>query len=773
MSQPICQTIQGIQQTLDGKNTNLSKLVSRVIDYEITCLEDQNALCQRGISVQKQAVDWIAKAIEPKIKRDSLTAYADNCLKEYQMMNTMWSHRQRRELLETNIRMLLPEMKNNDLFTQMTLARTYLFRSLLYRPKGRIEPARKTEALKKAIQLADKVLELLASGNENDQVSETDAWRLWAQANIELYRISDTLPHDFMEKMESVTLMIDSDDIADINDIFILLIYSEQSRANDAFDDSFISHILNETRDWERPYDMQLAKARVHILLEEFDQAAPLISKSIQNAPNAFSDPFWNDLINTLIKIWKSNSSQWQTLSIQAYEACKEKEKEMVSNIPLRWYWARQKDLYDLAFMASETEEKKAEIADSVKSRPVLRYNTLHGMKEKYSDIIGDILDQEDEARDGRYLKHHPLTNRQNTIKSSDLKKRIKKSQISHDQLPEPWIAVHFYINEREKIGHALIYQARNQKWFDCTFDYQQLEYQFLAWQEPYLIGESSDQLESLGIEKFPDFCKEIGKCMPFLFDPQYFPEDFPVLFIPHGFLHRLPFHAAIKEKSIFLHHHVCRYLPAWHMASSQTDIEPNDTSYLLKNYEYDYNELIKLEWTEIIEQAGPADIQSILMKSPSILVLLCHGEGDILNPFKSKLRFNPEISLLDILKTETDIQNALVLLGACESDMAPPANKQNLLDEHLSMASVFLTKSAKEVVASLWRIDEARIEEVFIILSKCDDPAEKLREYQQEELEEWVDADIEEEIDAPFYDPTIFRVIGFPFLTSNKINKG
>ena len=763
MSQSTCQTIQKLEKALDGNNTNLSALISRMIEYEISCLENQNALCQRGISSAKQAVDWIAKANDQKSKRDLLAAYADDCLKEYQLINKKWSHKERRELLERNIRMLLPELESNDLGIQITLAKTYLYRSLLYRPKGRTEPARKIEALKKAARLAEKTLSSFTLGLTHDRFTETDVWRLWAQATIELYRISDELPQDFIEKMENVTLMIDSDMIIDINDIFILLIYSEKTKEMNAFDDSFINLILEESRDWGREYDLLLAKARAYILLEQFAQAAPLISEAINKAPKAFSDPYWNDLIDVLAKLRHCNDSHWQPLAIQAYEKCKKKELEMTSNIPLRWYWARQKNLYDLAFLASDSIEKKAEIADAVKSRPVLRYNTLHALKDKYKGIIDDILDQEDEARDGRYLKQNPIIKHQ---------KRDYKTDTfhPHDQVPKPWIVVHFYINDLEKKGHALIYQSHSEQWFDCKFDYQHLQKAFLAWQEPYILGEKSEELKSLGIDTFPNLCQEIGHCMPFLFDPQYFPKKIDdeiqtnVLFIPHGFLHRLPFHATIKDYHLFLHHHVCRYLPAWHMATYLQNANNinHHTHYLMKFSDYKYNELKKLDWNETNEHAGAEDIQLTLNKKPSVLTLLCHGKGDILNPFKSKLLFNPSISLLDILKTEADMKGALVLLGACESDMAPPSNHQNILDEHLSMASVFLLHGAKEVVASLWRVQHEMIELVFHDVMQGDDPAKKIQAFQEEELDEWV----EENGDGPFYDPSLFRVIGFPFLS-------
>ena len=509
--------------------------------------------------------------------------------------------------------------------------------------------------------LSERVIEKLSDKSSKNGL--TGAWRIWAYAALELEK-ADTVFQATLDKLKKAVELISRDGINDLNDAIVILTYTERDNNGDFLNtlDLFLNEVdLNKPEYQKNQADFFLLKARVTFRQQNNNIVKKFLEKAINSAPIAFAAPFWDDLVDFLKKLRASQCTLWKDMSLLAHHECQKREARIQKNIYLRWYWSRQKDLYDLAFLAADSSEKKADIADSLKSRPVLRYqalNELRGIKG-IDKTINDLLEQEDEARDERYIKK---TQNLNHLEKKLSEETEKKEVIPLNMLPSPWIAIHFYLNELEtregkKGGHAIIFDSQKNEWKECLFDYQTLHQNFLSWQEAYL------SLDNTGIsmaDSLVELCYTIGDTLPFLFDENVIPKESKVLWIPHGFLHRLPLHAAIcdSREKVFLEDHISRYLPAWNMLEKEKIKKSSSgEEYLLKDISgRTFNFLERRTWNNVDYKTKPATPELLIdcmKKKPSLLTILCHGEGNILNPFKSRLKLGSGISIIDILKSE------------------------------------------------------------------------------------------------------------------------
>jgi len=379
--------------------------------------------------------------------------------------------------------------------------------------------------------------------------------------------------------------------------------------------------------------------------------------------------------------------------------------------------------LYDLAFIAADKPQKKAEIADSTKNRTALAHSVWVKEATEEERLADEASSQ------GRYIKDLPeLAKKKKSGKTSEDNKR------DIEKLPENWTSVHFYLNHLENQGYALIYNGCDRSWKEEKFDFAELFQSFLTWQTNY---------SRYGMKAAPylvDLCISIGKSMPFLFN---IPESHSVVFIPHDFLRRLPLHGAIRtvdgKKEVFLEKHASCYLPAWNLP--QITDEGNSTeNYLLKNFnEYRYEALKnKITNGNIFDSISRAGIEK-LDKHPNYLFLLCHGKADSANPFNSKLRLKDEpLAYRDIQGLKMNLNGSKIFLGACESDLLPP--QSDTVDEHLSLSSAFINKGASIVVGAMWEIYFTVLEKVFIKLFDNNATALFLQQWQKEGIVKWRD---------------------------------
>ena len=737
-------------------------LPSRILEFELADALPSSALWQHGLSPAKVSIDQVAQARCGSDHAAAVAKKAVEWLREYEGEKVRLNHRQRRQKLEDTIRLLQSVEEDGNTLT--LLARAYLYRGLLFMPKGRTIPARKIEAMEKAIHFSKDAIE---KDKEN-----AGAWVIKAKATLELKRsqpLSFQVPVDDLKKAAS---FICQGAISGLSDIPILIEYAKHSA-----DKSCLKMVLGETNDWGRPFDLFLFKAKAAFFQKDESNLKDYALKAIDYAPDSFAASFWDELVDFIKELRKNNFDFWKEMALAAYEVCYHIERSMTSNIYLRWFWARQKDLYDLAFLAANPGDtvKKAQIADSIKSRPVLRYQALNELKGKIEGI-GGIYEQLQEERDGLYLKRPGLEKKVERKISQKLKREEKENVLFQcaPKVSRPWIAIHFYLNEIEthegkKGGHALIFDPDN-GWKERVFDYQLLQDRFIAWQNAYTTSRNKSHTWDMLVE----LCCEIGRTMPFLFE---LPNSKEVIWIPHGFLHRLPLHAAIRDDvthEVFLEKHSSRYLPAWHLLGPTVDgiAKLGCLVKRLDSGEKDFFEMLKKKhWDDLKEPASADDLKSVMKRNPSLITLICHGHGEILNPFKSWLELEgSKMTVLDILKFQ-DIPGARVFLGACESDMAPPMD--HIVDEHLSLSTAFLSLESREVVAGLWDLGDRVIDRCYAQLIDSDDIALALKDWQNGKIASWKGAIgklektggnwKESEYHSIFYDLAAFRVIGVP----------
>ncbi len=747
--QTACQSIEEISNAIKNKKDNLPQAL---IKYAQENLNPLTALCQRGVSNEKNAIQDITNAHDDESYHEALFELNNIKLKSYEACKTSMNHSQRRMFLEDMIQVLKNkenEFKTNTDFL-LLMAKIYFFRSLLFRPKGRTVPARKIEALKRSEDLIQQI-----------KNKSTDAWRLSGQIFLSLIAINEPYDEEIFEEVVfniEEQFDMENDPLTVINDIRVLLTGSEQKNFPDFLEKISLKALNNYT---EHLNDVFLLMARTAFQKKQIEDTELYLTKSMDEAPAAFADPYWDDLVDFIDLLKTNNCFIWKKAALKAHAVCCEKETE-IGNIYLRWYWSRQNKLYDLAFIATESLEDKVMIADSLKSRPCLRFKQLREMSP-YINNFDHILNQEDEARDNRYLKKKP---------SKPRKKLPKKKFTDCQMLDNQWIVVHFYINEFEKKAYALIFYCETGNSAIESFQYTELFRTFISWQEmelpEYHYENNNEALKAINCKKgkyLYQLCREITRTMPFIFE---FPENKSILWVPHGFIHRLPLHAAIKEetngacsKEIFLFEkHESRYLPAWHLLDLKDRQDGNGHTFL-KRYTTTLDLLTKenLKYYHYKKRSNRDYFFESLKKNLQTLIIFCHGKANVTNSFQSRLKFDPPITILDILKAKVTIRGCRIFLGACESDMAQPIEFH--VDEHLSLSTALLLIGAKEVIAGLCKLWVPTIEKCYFDLLDSNNLSKSLSIWQRKKFKNWNSMSKEEQY-LVIYSSAPIRVMGF-----------
>ena len=798
MQQSACNEIKNLENSIDKDVSELAEALSHFVQAN---LQPQTALCQRGIPDKNNAVLKIHKAHNTdivfstlfNILEKRLVVYESEVYDESKSSKKNMNHRQRRQMLEDIIQALIPlkkkvsdselkleklERKESDSVTKLKsdiaqfnyiYAKVYFYRSLLFRPKGRSIPARKIEAIQEAYSFIKKSLNL----------SETlSSWRLLGKITLELLSLNEPyLSDDIISSGLHIdeNFCLENNSFILRNDIQTLLTFSEITK-----DVSFVEKIPTfeniNIKKKDKDYLLLLIFARIAFLRNKINESDTLLTKAISNAPEAFANPFWDDLVDFITCLKRNNCHVWKKAAIDAHKACYKNETE-IGNIYLRWYWSRQSDLYDLAFISENKLEEKARIADSLKSRPILGFQALNNMK-KNIDILEQILEQENEARDNKYLKK---------IHSKSRKIFKKEKFIDFKLLDNHWMVIHFYLNELEQCGYALIFDCETKNTNIQTFRYNELFNTFLSWQETELHEqkqkENNEEIFNKDLiqrgKSIHELCCEIGKTMPFIFE---LPENKSILWVPHGFIHRLPLHAAIsiQTNAFLFEKHESRYLAAWHQLNLK-NFGNGEGKHFLRSGGSKFKTITKKcktdKWEMVKRKANQKHFFESLNKNLKTLVIICHGECDITNSFQSCLEIsassvgesdsngliNPlekkSITILDLLKSENNIKGCRIFLGACESDMASPI--EFIVDEHLSLSAVLLSLGAKEVIGGLWKLYDIFVEDCYHQLLDSNNLSQSLNEWQLNMAKEWK----EDKTDMRYlklYSFASFRVTGF-----------
>lgn len=723
-----------------SKDNNSSRIAESLIEYELAVYEPETARLQHGIANFTGKLEEIC-SIRNSIIPDATAQSVENQIKTYEMLKDNFNHRQRRYRLEKMIRLLRP-ICNDEAYSNsnllLLLAKVWLYRSQLFRPRGFSTPARKIEALKNAMNLS---LEVLNSDKKNVM-----AWRIWSLSALDLNSLRDDSFKISSEMLKDASTIIIKDGVDELNDFRIILESAEQNKST-----VFLEELISEEENWDRKCDLFLFKARAAFMMERPEEAIRYLNSTIEYAPEALSDPFWEEFVDFLTKLKTKDHKGWRDIALKAYKLCNGRELNVGNNVYLSWHWSRQKSFYDLAFMAANNEQK-AEVADSVKSRPLLRYQVLHEMKNIIPGI-DNVLTQEDEQRDGRYLKKPPRAIR-----------RKNRNPPRMDLLPDPWFSVHLFLNDIEDdSGHAMIYSKRT-GWLDpLPFNGKKLFEEYLSWQEVYHLKQSMSNDKAMALVSL---CRVIGETMPFLFNNDILPKETPVLWIPHGFLHRIPLHSAIREGSneVFLENHASKYLPAWNFFSNKHLGKGQGRRLLtyIPEDEDEFEEVTEITWDEYLSNADANELKKAIDLNPEILAIICHGHGDVINPFRSWLQLkNSGVSILDLLKYSAKLNGSRIMLGACESDMAPPMNQP--VDEHISLSTIFLSHGASEVLAGLWDVGMTQVDELYSEIRDVKNLSDALRIWQRDEVKQWRNTeDSGKRNDLIFYDLAPFRITGF-----------
>lgn len=700
----------------------------------------KNSLRQFGLRNTKQLLDKCTPASREKV----ITEFAVQLLRDVRQEKMPLAGMKKKTDDALKILFAFYKEKRGNISPEISIqiAKAYYLASVTILPRGITIPEKKKEALRKGAEFINRAIGLL-NNTSPAQIDAASAYRIKGLLSIEQNRIDK-------RNCDDKTL----------KDILTKAVVHGCNKYDEREDDVRIAVRLCELGgavsltglDNIKADDLQKAKL-YYFLKKDADNTKTYMNKCIKSLKYKYlSHRLWDETVDFIERLRQDENQLWKDFALNAYEACRRQEQK-TDAFRLRWYWSRQRKLYDMAFLSAKEGgdcAKMAEIIDSLKSRTSLRLSALWKIKEA-DDEISTYLDKIERAHQDSYVKG--LAGEDETVKENEGK---TPEQIDYTRVPEGWVVVHFYLNQLEGMGYAIVYDRDAGKWQYKDFSYKELFNAFITWQTNYSLYKEG------AARHLVELCKETGRAMPFLFENDFIPSEKEVLFIPHDFLHRLPLHGAIKEgtNEVFLVNHACCYLPAWSFASQTTEYKTSG-QFLLKNFpEYDYKKLMSsTDWTKPpIDTASADDLIKItsMREQPKLLVILCHGEADMANPFRSKLKLkNGGITHLEILKSVKGIKGAQIILGACETDMVPPLS--DVMDEHTSVATALLINKARGILGAMWKVKPERIEDIVkITFAPNNYFIGILNIWQKEMMKKWIEKKCDSLV---FYQSIVFRI--------------
>ena len=663
------------------------------------------------------------------------------------------------------------------------IARCFLDRGRLVLPKGSSIPPQKIEALKKAWDWATKA---------KDSNSDIDVIKLLIEIGLEL----ELYEKGFSSEVNNLVRTIASANLQDPGSAFDWHII-DRGRSIDCFNEEQDKKLflldLSQNRYKGSP-TLPLIKAKAGYRIKEkyssdFDKALffDVVCYAVKKLEDIFfSSHIWDETIEFLSKLDRDTDIR-NAASIAAWQICKQKEEALDLGLQVRMYWSRFKMLYDLAFHVALTKGDFAlstRIADSLKSRPTIKLLAVEDALDK--DKLAEHVDLEILSATGGY---DPGYHRKSKIlRNSKTKKEKTKKDVQEfkvldfeKDIPKGWAAIHLYLHQDKNV-HALICSANSKKlaWDHKEFKVPEIWQKFQAWQAADRnnpeFGGAAPELDAL--------CRSLGQDhhLGFLFN-----EDLPenLVLIPHGFFHLVPIHSALKNGEILLKQKKCIYLPSWSLVRQpESTAAPSGEGLFYSFEDHDplrqYLQPILQAWkhpsvstrnTKVLD-ATTVDVKNYLQKTtnPELLVFLCHGKADPVNPYNSRLLLRKRnLTHADLVRLLDKMPGTRVFLGACETDMSP--SKQKFGDEHLSISTAFLQKGASEIAGGLWQVAPAVAGQMVEHI--CADKKRPLVEVVWEKQKDWwyngiqyvEDGKTKTENDSlkKLYYLSAFRVIGLP----------
>jgi CHAT domain-containing protein len=572
-------------------------------------------------------------------------------------------------------------IKKSDLYKFIT--KCYLLRSKLALPKGSDIPKKKIEAAQKAWEWINK-----ADSSTDDLMIEIALEKERWEKNISKEWIKEIL-NSFFKNTD---------------------FYSSNPIHRSAYDKAcqiginlknFDNKILELPSVNNDPFFL-LHQAKAANRKSANDQGNRLKKAVSALSGIPLSYHLWDDTVDFIKKAKADKIDGWDEAAINAWEICMHEEAKLKLGIQVRWYWSRQADLYELAFMAAVEKNDPvlaANSADSLKSRPSVKLvQAENSLYKKDKKVLEKFREIETNFATGNF--HTGLENAK-TKKGSAGSWNLPDIQ----NVPTGWTAVHFYISLND-IGYAVMIDAEGKK----TINKIQIEETWNAYKDWKVDLKKAGNKPEDTSHSLAEMCKACGRMLaPVL---ENIKTD-SIIFIPYGFLHLVPIHAAlINDNNPLFQTKKCLFLPAWSLKPDTSSQNRDDQGILLTNWtsKTDLENFIDhYKWTNTTKtKCTPDNYFSMFnvqgYKPPGFLAFYCHGQGNFINPFRSALKLNSGYLTHQDIVQKTDIKALLgtkIILTACESDFVSGTN--DITDEHLSIASAFLQKGASEVCGTLF----------------------------------------------------------------------
>ncbi|HEU4492648.1 MAG TPA: CHAT domain-containing protein [Rubrobacteraceae bacterium] len=185
------------------------------------------------------------------------------------------------------------------------------------------------------------------------------------------------------------------------------------------------------------------------------------------------------------------------------------------------------------------------------------------------------------------------------------------------------------------------------------------------------------------------------------------------LVIVPHGLLHRVPFHALFDGGSYLLERFEVSYAPSAKVYALCQKRIPRGFDKALVLSVADPSIPAVAEETQAVVRHLPAaellsdrqaTVEALRLKAPGcgILHLACHGMFRADNPMFSALKlYDGWLAASDVIRL--DLAGALVTLSACESGR----NEIFAGDELMGLTRAFLGAGATTLVASLWLVQD------------------------------------------------------------------
>ncbi len=614
------------------------------------------------------------------------------------------------------------------------IAKCYLLRSRLALQKGSDIPEKKIEAIQKAWDWS------------NDAGGKIDDLKI--EIALEKDRWGENLSEDWIN--ETLNKFFNNNTFESSNHIH-RAVY-DRGRHAGILPDDFDSKILELSADNDDPFlFLHQAKAAYRTQAPDKGDRLEKAVSALSGVPLSYH--LWDDTVDLIKKAKGEKAVGWDDAAIKAWEICMQEEARLKLGIQVRWYWSRQADLYELAFMAAIYKNDPvlaAKTADSLKSRPAVKLvqaeNNLH---------------KNDREQLGKFREIETNFAVENFHAGLENAKKWNPDSLNLpgiQTIPSGWTAIHLYIS-LNNTGYAVVINADGKNEIE-EIEIEETWNTYKDWKAD--LQKAGEHLEDTS-ESLKKLCKACGEMLEPVFEKI---NTDKIIFIPHGFLHLVPIHAAlINGKDPLFNTNTCLFLPAWSLAPNTSSLNNSDQGILLTNWTdktdlekfIDHKKWINQKRTKCTPDDYISMFNSTDYEPPALLAFYCHGQGDFMNPYRSALKMHGGPLTHQAIVQETDkkaLSGTKVILTACESDLV--SGKKDIADEHLSIASAFLQKGASEVCGTLFKC----LSDIAgdIIAGSLDDSNPALYKTVHNIQRNWIKDKPDE-----LYKAAAFRIMGFP----------